>query len=77
MCGGVLSKIKLGLRREAILGVASGRGEMRMKSDNLGAGRKTCPVSFLLLMNSIDPDRIVCPFENNSFALKTCLFLPL
>lgn len=56
--------------------IGSGCGEMGMNSDNFGAGRKTCPVSFLLLLNSIDSDTIVCLFENNSFALKTYLFPP-
>lgn len=49
-----------------------GTENMRMKSDNSWAGR-TCPISriinsFLLPLHSIDPDRIVCLFENNSFS---------
>lgn len=59
--GGVCLKNQVGSERRAHIG--NGSREMGMKSDSLGAGRKTCPVSFLLLLSSIHPDRIVCLFE--------------
>lgn len=55
-----------------------GTENMRMKSDNFWVGR-TCPISriinsFLLLLHSINPDRIVYLFEKTLF-LKNIPFL--